>query len=148
MGFVSRFDSKTTVELEMNVMKDWDVVMILLMTIPGKSCESVGTRLGIVTRKIYGVSMEGLIRSLNFKNDIIDHITDDFYDRDDDEEEEFDFDVCAQYCKRIPWYPDYVVEDTCPSRCMEANPNWRKDYSDDWYTPPDQNDNDDQFIQN
>ena len=120
----------------MNILKDWDVVMILLMTLPGKSCESIGTRLGIVTRKVFGVSMEGLISSLSLKNDIIEHIHDQYYDRGD-EEESFDFNVCEQYCKRIPWYPDYVVEDTCPQRCMEANPDWRKDHSDDWYSPLD-----------
>ena len=60
----------------MNILKDWDVAMILLMTLPGKSCESIGTRLGIVTRKVFGVSMEGLISSLSLKNDIIEHIHD------------------------------------------------------------------------
>ena len=121
----------------MNIFKDWDTVAILLMTLPGKSCESIGTRIGIATRKVLGISVEGLISSLGIKNEIIDMISDRYYNREDEEEEQFDFDVCKQYCKRLPWYPDYVVEDSCPQRCMDANPDWRKDYSDDWYSPMD-----------
>lgn len=126
MNILSRFDSTTSVEIEMNIFKDWDVVMILLMTLPGKSCESIGTRIGIVARKISGVSMEGLISSLSLDGTFIDSIS-----KLNDQGERIQIDICATYCKRLIWYPDYVVEDTCPQRCMDANPDWRKDYSDD-----------------
>lgn len=86
MSFTARFDSYSMVEVEMNIFKDWDVVAILLMTLPGKSCESIGTRIGIATRKVMGISVEGLISSLNIKNEIIDHIHDTYYNREDDDE--------------------------------------------------------------
>lgn len=89
---VKRFDSYTQVELEMHVFKDWDIVMILLMTLPGKSCESIGTRLGIVTRKIYGVSMEGIVETFGIEGEFFDKMNDEYWE---DDEESFDFNVCA-----------------------------------------------------
>lgn len=92
------------VEIEMNIMDDWDLVAVLLMTLPGKSCESIGTRLGIVTRKLTGVSVEGL----KLAHSAFSKLSDDF---DIPENETWDDAVCSQFCQRVPWYPDYVVED-------------------------------------
>ena len=58
-NIVTKFDSDYVLELTDNIHEDWLTATILLMTIPGKSCESIGTRVGIVTRKITGVSIEG-----------------------------------------------------------------------------------------
>merc|ERR1712146_92027 len=105
----------------MNILDDWDLIAVLLMTLPGKTCESIGTRLGIVTRKFFGVSIEGLKHAKN----VIEN-----WDKSDFIPEEYTFDdaVCEQFCQRVPWHPDYVVEDQCPTKCMLRNPNWRKEY--------------------
>lgn len=106
---------------------------VLLMTMPGKSCESIGTRIGISLRKITGVSIEGLVTPHRIKMAAVEGLHKILNGDDNDEpEERFDESVCNKFCKRIPWYPDYVVEDSCPDRCMLMNPNWRRDHTDDY----------------
>ena len=116
-------------QIERNILEDWDIIVVLLMTLPGKSCENIGTRIGIVMRKISGVAIEGMKYQENTL--IINEDLDDPNAIEEEELEEWDSSICIQFCKRIPWYPDYVVEDSCPEHCMANNPDWRKDHTDD-----------------
>ena len=45
-------------ELEINVSDNWFMATVYLMDIPGKECESVGSRLGLFTRRIYGIKLD------------------------------------------------------------------------------------------
>ena len=45
-------------EVEKNVSENWYNATILLMDIPGKTCESVGTRIGVTFRRITGISLD------------------------------------------------------------------------------------------
>lgn len=65
-NILSKFDSNYVLEVTGNIHEDWGTVAVLLMTLPGKSCESIGTRLGIVLRKVTGVSIEGFKHAQNF----------------------------------------------------------------------------------
>ena len=59
-NIISKFDSSYILEFTNSVHEDWLIASILLMTIPGKNCEEIGTRMGIVTRKLTGVAIEGI----------------------------------------------------------------------------------------
>ena len=67
---LTKFDSNYVLEVTNNIHEDWDIIVILLMTMPGKNCESIGTRMGIVIRKLTGVSLEGFRMAQDAARDI------------------------------------------------------------------------------
>ena len=52
---VSKFNSNYFAELEINIEKNWYNSTILMITMPGASCEEIGTRIGLIVRKLSGV---------------------------------------------------------------------------------------------
>ena len=59
-NLLTKFDSSWAEEIEYNIFSEWNIVLVLLWTLPGKSCENIGTRVGIILRKLSGVGIEGL----------------------------------------------------------------------------------------
>lgn len=54
---MAKLDSDYFQEIESNVNQNWYNASVLFFTIPGHSCESIGTRVGIATRRLSGVGI-------------------------------------------------------------------------------------------
>ena len=56
-SILKKFDSNYFAEIEMNFQKDWLNSTYLLISMPGESCEAIGTRFGLIARHLSGVSI-------------------------------------------------------------------------------------------
>ena len=45
--------------LEENVAANWFNLSVLMMDLPGQQCEGIGSRFGLVVRRISGISIDG-----------------------------------------------------------------------------------------
>ena len=54
---MKKLDSSYFEEIEVNVNDNWYNASVILMTIPGHSCEMIGTRIGITTRRLSGFGL-------------------------------------------------------------------------------------------
>ena len=56
--FLSKLNSDYFKEIEHNFSVNWYNISIILMDIPGSTCESIGVRAGMAVRKLSGVSID------------------------------------------------------------------------------------------
>ena len=54
---VTKFDSNYFLELQNNIEANWFNSTILIISMPGTTCEEIGTRIGLITRRLSGVSI-------------------------------------------------------------------------------------------
>ena len=52
---LQKLDSKYTREIELNVMKYWTNLTVILIDLPGRDCEQIGARIGLTIRRLFGV---------------------------------------------------------------------------------------------
>ena len=53
------FDTDYIGKVEGNVADNWYLLTVLLMDIPGKECESIGSRIGLTIRRLGGINLDG-----------------------------------------------------------------------------------------
>ena len=54
---LDKFDAKWFGEIETNVQENWLNLTLILIDIPGRDCQQIGSRLAIAVRKLSGIAL-------------------------------------------------------------------------------------------
>ena len=54
---IDKFDDKWFSQIETNVQENWLNITLILIDIPGRDCQQIGSRFGISLRKLTGITL-------------------------------------------------------------------------------------------